>query len=161
MPKKLKPKSVSESETVMSQLMMPEEANHYGYIHGGTLLSIADKVAYVCASRHAKRICTTAAVDSVSFREPVKVGDLVTFFASVNFVGKTSMEVGIKIVAEDLQTGKKIHTNSCYFTLVAVNEKGKPIPVSPLSLETDLQKERNQEAQKRRAFRLEQRDEKG
>ncbi len=144
----------------MSQLMMPQDANHYGYVHGGSLLSIADKVAYVCASRHAEKMCTTAAVDSVSFKSPIKVGHLVTFLASVNWVGHTSMEVGIKIVSEDLLTGEKVHTNSCYFTIVAIDQKGRPSPVPPLLMESDVERERNQRAQERRAFRLAQRNKK-
>jgi len=157
----LKPKRVSDSQTVMSQLMMPQEANHFGYVHGGSILSIADKVAYVCGSRHAEEMCTTAAVDSVEFRLPIKVGHLVTFLASVNYVGRTSMEVGMKIFSEDLLTGEKKHTNSCYFTIVAVNEKGKPIEVPPLLLETDQEKERSLRAKARREFRLKQRQKGG
>lgn len=134
--------------------MMPQDANPFGYVHGGSILSIADKVAYVCASRHAEQICTTAAVDSVSFRSPIKVGDLVTFYASVNYVGKTSMEVGIKIISENLLTGEKVHTNSCYFTIVALDKKGKPTQAPKLILETKQEKERNHRAEERRKFRL-------
>lgn len=152
--KLLKAKPVSASRTSMSQLMMPQDANPYNFVHGGSLLSIADKVAFVCASRHAEKVCTTAAVDSVQFRSPILVGQLVTFLASVNFVGHTSMEVGIKILAEDLLTGKTVHTNSCYFTLVALDEKGKPSPVPPLLLETAEDKRRCAAAKIRREFRL-------
>lgn len=157
MPRKLKAKKISDSQTVMSQLMMPQDANHFGFVHGGSILSIADKVAWVCASRHAELICTTAAVDSVSFRSPVRVGQLVNFMASVNFVGTTSMEVGIKVIAEDLETGKKVHTNSCYFTIVAVDKKGKPTRVPPLIVESDAEKRRFENAKSRREFRLLQR----
>lgn len=159
--KGMESKPVSASRTLMSQLMMPQDANHMGYVHGGTLLSIADKVAYVCASRHAERVCTTAAVDSVQFRSPIRVGQLVSFMASVNYVGTTSMEVGIRIVAEDLMTGDTVHTNSCYFTMVALDAHGKPVPVRPLILETAEDKRRNKAAAARRKFRLSLRRQKG
>src|SRR5438045_2835162 len=103
----------------MSQLMLPQHVNFGGVVYGGTILSIADSVAYVCAARHAGPLCVTASVDRVDFREPIKIGDVVTFLASVNYVGRTSMEIGIKILAEDIRTNKKRHTNSCYFTMVS------------------------------------------
>lgn len=159
--KTFQPKPVGASRTVMSQLMMPHDANQYGYVHGGVLLSIADKVAFVCASRHAEKVCTTAAVDSVQFRSPVKVGSLVTFLSSVNYVGRTSMEVGIKILAEDLLTGETEHTNSCYFTMVALDENRKPTPVPPLVLETPEDKRRHLAAQGRREMRLKLRQKEG
>lgn len=158
MAEKLLTKKVADSQTVMSQLMMPHDANHFGYVHGGTILSIADKVAYACASRHAHKMCTTVAVDSVVFHSPIKIGHLVTFRASINYVGRSSMEVGIKIISEDLLTGEKKHTNSCYFTFVALDEKGKPTQAPPLELETDLEKERHDRAKARRDFRLKQRN---
>ncbi len=161
MGKNLKAKKVSESQTEMSQLMMPQDANPFGFVHGGSIMSIADKVAYVCASRHSLKMCTTASVDSVSFRSPIKVGQLVNFLASVNYVGRTSMEVGIKILSEDLHTGKTTHTNSCYFTFVAIDGKGKPSPVPPLTLETSLHEKRHKRAEERRKFRLAQRNKKG
>ena len=151
-------KSVDASRVVMSQLMMPNDANHLGFVHGGVILSIADKVAFVCACRHAESLCVTACVDSVAFRSPIKVGQLVTFFASVNLVGETSMEVGIKIVAEDLLTRKQRHTNSCYVTMVAVDERGKPRRLPRLILKDKDDKRRNADAQERRAFRLRHRD---
>ena len=153
---KLKSKGVDHSRVSMSQLMMPNDANHLGFVHGGTILSIVDKVAFVCSCRHAESLCVTACVDSVAFRSPIKVGQLVTFLASVNYVGDTSMEIGIKIVAEDLLTRVQTHTNSCYVTMVAVDDKGKPKRVPKLILKTSEDKRRNVHAQERRSFRLKQ-----
>ena len=149
-----KSKGLEDSRVVMSQLMMPNDANHLGFVHGGTILGIADKVAFVCACRHAESLCVTACVDSVAFRSPIKVGQLVTFLASVNYVGDTSMEIGIKIVAEDLLTRQTKHTNSCYVTMVAVDDHGRPRSVPKLILKTSEDKRRNSMAQERRAFRL-------
>lgn len=146
-------KPVSASKTEMSQLMMPHHANHAGFVHGGVILSIADNVAYVCAARHAGPSCVTVSVDRVDFREPIHIGEVVTMLASVNFVGRTSMEVGIKIFAEDLKTGQKRHTNSCYFTMVCVGQTGRPEAVPPLLPETDEEKRRYAAAQARRAQR--------
>ena|SRR3989338_5372038 len=143
-------KKVSESKTEMSELMQPRHANFAGTVHGGAILSIADNAAYVCAARHAGPRCVTVAVDRVDFREPIFIGEVVTFLASVNYVGKSSMEVGIKIVAEDLKTGKKRHTNSCYFTMVYLDEKGKPTEVPRLVPETPEEKRRFEEGKKRR-----------
>ncbi len=146
-------RKVSESRTEMSQLMMPQHANIAGVVFGGTILSMADSVAYVCASRHAGPNCVTVSVDRVDFHEPIRLGELVKCLASVNFVGKSSMEIGIKVSAEDLKTGKKQHTNSCYFTMVALDEKGRPQQAPRLILETEEEKRRNQDAALRRLAR--------
>jgi acyl-CoA hydrolase len=146
----IQPKKVSESKTEMSQLMMPQHANLAGTVYGGTILSIADGVAYVCASRHAGPNCVTVSVDRVNFHEPIRIGELVTFLASVNYVGRSSMEIGIKLITEDLGTGKKRHTNSCYFTMVCLNEHGSSKEVPRLILETEDEKRRHQDAEKRR-----------
>ena len=130
--------------------MMPQHANIAGTVYGGTLLSIADSVAYVCASRHSGPRCVTVSVDQVDFREPIGIGELVTFKASVNYVGRTSMEIGIRIEAENLETGEKRHTNSCYVTMVALDEKGKPTEVPRLICETEVEKKRCREGQIRR-----------
>lgn len=143
-------KKVRDSKTEMSQLMLPQHANFAGTVYGGTILSIADGVAYVCASRHAGPNCVTVSVDRVDFHEPIRIGELVTFKASVNFVGRTSMEIGIKIFAENLKTGVKRHTNSCYFTMVSLDEKAKPMAAPRLLPETDEEKRRYREGEKRR-----------
>ena len=143
-------KKVSESKTEISQLMMPQQANFAGTVYGGTILSIADSVAYVCAARHAGPNCVTVSVDRVDFREPVRIGELVTFFASVNFIGRSSMEIGIKIFTENLRTGQKRHTNSCYFTMVCLDDQGRPKEVPRLILATEEEKRRYREGQRRR-----------
>ena len=133
-----------------SYLMMPQHANPGGSIYGGTILSMADAVAYMCAARHATPNCVTVSVDQVDFREPIHIGEVVTFKAAVNYVGRTSMEIGIRVEAEDLKTGKRRHTNSCYFTMVALNALGEPSPVPSLIPETTDEKRRFEEGRIRR-----------
>jgi acyl-CoA hydrolase len=105
----------------MTVLMTPDMANFSGKVHGGHILKLLDQVAYACASRYAGMYVVTLSVDRVQFRQPVRVGELVTFFASVNYTGRTSMEVGIKVVSEDIHLGIATHTNSCFFTMVAMD----------------------------------------
>ncbi|MBV8045729.1 MAG: acyl-CoA thioesterase [Paludibacterium sp.] len=143
-----------ERELVMSVLMTPDMANFSGNVHGGVLLKLLDQVAYACASRYAGRYVVTLSVDQVLFKQAIHVGELVTFLASVNHVGRTSMEVGIKVVAENIQQRSVRHTNSCYFTMVAL-EDGKPVKVPALSLDTDAQKKRFRQAEIRRKMRME------
>ena len=142
-------KTVSQSKTEISQLMMPQQANFGGTVYGGTILSIADSAAYVCAARHAGPNCVTVSVDRVDFREPVRIGELVTFLASVNFTGRSSMEIGIKIFGENLKTGEKRHTNSCYFTMVHLDDQGRPKEVPRIVPETAEEKRRYEEGRKR------------
>lgn len=139
----------------MTVLMTPDTANFAGNVHGGTILKLLDQVAYACASRYAGRYVVTLSVDQVIFRSPVHVGELVTFLASVNYTGTSSMEVGIKVVAEDIRNGGRRHVNSCYFTMVAVDESGRPVPVPPLEPETSDERRRRAEAETRRAMRQE------
>lgn len=138
----------------MSVLMTPDKANFYGNVHGGDLLKILDQVAYACAARYCGGYVVTLSVDKVLFRNPIPIGTLVTFLASVNYTGRTSMEIGIKVVAENIQQGIVMHTNSCYFTMVAVDESGKSKPILPLELKTDDEKRRYKEAEQRRNIRL-------
>ncbi len=145
-----KGKMVLDSQTETTYLMMPQHANPAGKIYGGTILSMADAVAYMCAARHSTPNCVTVSVDQVDFREPINIGEVVTFKAAVNYVGRTSMEIGIRIEAEDLKTGKKRHTNSCYFTMVALDENGLPAPVPRLITETPDERRRFQEGRIRR-----------
>ena len=142
-------------QLTMTVLMTPDTANFAGNVHGGTILKLLDEVAYACASRYAGKYVVTLNVEDVTFREPIHVGELVTFLASINLTGKTSMEVGVKVVAEDIRSQKTRHVNSCFFTMVAVDENRKPSPVKPLSPSTETEKRRYQEALKRRAQRLE------
>ena len=128
-----------QNELTMSVLMTPDLANFTGNVHGGDLLKMLDQVAYACASRYSGGYVVTLSVDQVIFREPIHVGELVTFLASVNYVGKTSMEVGIRVQAENIQNRTIRHTNSCYFTMVAVDQHGKPTRVPPLEIKDSLQ----------------------
>ena len=130
----------------MSEVMTPEKANFAGNIHGGHLLQLLDKVAYACASRYCGHYVVTLSVDQVLFKQPIHVGELVTCLANVNYVGRTSMEVGIKVIAENLETGDVRHTNSCYFTMVAMDKDRKPVLVKPLLLRDDLDRRRNEES---------------
>ncbi|MBX0291892.1 acyl-CoA thioesterase [Hymenobacter sp. HSC-4F20] len=133
--------------------MIPSYANFGGKIHGGILLSLMDKVAYAAASKHAGTYCVTVSVDGVNFLQPVEVGELVSLLASVNYVGRTSLLVGIKVIAENVRTGVVKHTNTCYFTMVAKDEEGKPVMVPELELETPEDTRRFLEAIKRREFK--------
>lgn len=133
--------------------MIPAYANFGGKIHGGILLSLMDKVAYACASRHAGTYCVTVSVDGVNFLQPVEVGDLVSLHASVNFVGNSSLEVGIKVVAENVRSGIQKHTNTSYFTMVAKDDADHPTQVPPLRLESPEDARRFLEAIKRRELK--------
>jgi acyl-CoA hydrolase len=116
----------------MTVLMTPDMSNFSGNVHGGLLLKLLDQVAYTCASRYARAYAVTLSVDQVVFREPVHVGELVTFAASVNYTGRTSMEIGIRVSTEDLVAREVRHTNSCYFSMVVVGPAGRPVPAPPL-----------------------------
>src|SRR5690554_1091786 len=143
------------SELVMTVLMTPDKANFSGKVHGGALLKYLDEVAYACASRYAGHYVVTMSVDQVNFRQPINVGEMVTFLASVNYTGTTSMEIGIKVITEDIHTKTVRHTNSCFFTMVAVDDQGRPTPVPPLVPHTPDQKRRFRQAQQRRQIRHE------
>jgi len=132
---KKKFKTNRESRVIMSELMLPSHSNFSGKIHGGYILSLMDQIAFACASKHSETYCVTASVDKVDFRKPIEVGELVTMKASVNHVGTTSMVVGIRIEAENIQTGTVKHCNSSYFTMVAKNQDGKSVPIPGLILE--------------------------
>jgi uncharacterized protein (TIGR00369 family) len=130
-------KPVRLSQTTITELMIPAYANFGGKIHGGTLLSLMDKVAYACASKHAETYCVTVSVDKVEFLQPVEVGELVSMMASVNYVGKTSLVVGIRVEAQNIKTGVIKHTNSSFFTMVAKGDDDKPTQVPELILENE------------------------
>jgi uncharacterized protein (TIGR00369 family) len=147
------PKPVNYSRTTITELMIPSYANFGGKIHGGILLSLMDKVAYVCAAKHAGTYVVTVSVDNVDFREPVEVGELVSFHASVNYVGKSSMIIGIKVVAENIKTATCKHTNTSYFTMVAKEHDGSLATVPPLILETNDDIRRFLEAMKRKELK--------
>jgi uncharacterized protein (TIGR00369 family) len=149
----MEPKPVRDSRTTITELMIPSYANFGGKIHGGILLSLMDKVAYACASRHSGTYCVTVSVDGVDFLQPVDVGDLVSLKASVNHVGRTSLVVGIQVTAENVQRANVKHTNTSYFTMVARDGDGNPVVVPPLILETEDDIRRFVAASERRKLR--------
>ena len=127
-------KSIDSTRISISQLMLPSNSNFSGKIHGGYVLNLMDQIAFACASKHSGTYCVTASVDTVDFLNPIEVGELVTMKASVNYVGKSSMVVGIRVESENIQTGIVKHCNSSYFTMVARNEAGKSVEVPGLIL---------------------------
>ncbi|MES2886885.1 MAG: acyl-CoA thioesterase [Pseudomonadota bacterium] len=142
-------------QLTMTVLMTPDMANFAGNVHGGTILKLLDQVAYACASRYAARYVVTVTVDQVMFRQPIYVGELVSFFAAVNHTGTSSMEVGIKVMAENIRTQKTRHVNSCFFTMVAVDDERHPVPVPPLQPANEAEERRFQEAIFRKQLRQE------
>ena len=142
-------------QLTMTVLMTPDTANFSGKVHGGAILKLLDQVAYACASRYAGHYVVTLSVDQVMFRQPIQVGELVTFLASVNHTGNSSMEVGIKVVAEDIRAKIVRHVNSCFFTMIAVDDGGRPTRVPPLEPRTPDERRRFREAEVRRAMRRE------
>jgi acyl-CoA hydrolase len=154
-------RAVSESQHETSELMMPQHANALGHVFGGVILGMMDTTAAVAAFRHARNACVTVSIDRVDFREPIHVGDLVIMKASVNFTGRTSMEIGVRVEAEDMITGRRRHTNSCYLTFVAVDRNGRPMPIPQVVPETPDELRRFAAAKERRRRRLEERNEEG
>lgn len=153
------PKPVRLSQTTITELMIPAYANFGGKIHGGIILSLMDKVAYAAASKHAGTYCVTVSVDRVDFLQPVEVGELVSLHASVNYVGKTSMIVGIRVEALNVKTSVIKHTNSSYFTMVAKGDSDKPTEVPPLVLESEEEVKRFIESMKMKEIRGKVKDE--
>jgi acyl-CoA hydrolase len=147
-------RKVSESALVSSHLMMPQDANIEGNVYGGTIMKLMDEIAGVVAIRHCRKNVVTASVDSMSFLKPVYIGNLLIMKACVNYVGTTSMEVGVRIEAEDLRSGETVHTGSSYMTFVALDSAGKPAFVPEIIPVTQAEKRRNRAAKKRRFERL-------
>lgn len=145
---------LTNDETEHTLLVTPEMANFHGNMHGGELLKILDKVAYICATRYCESYTVTLSVDQVTFKQSIKIGELLTFLAKVNYTGTTSMEVGIKVIAENLQKKHVRHTNTCYFTMVAVDENGKTIPVPEFAPKAPEEIKRHTAALARREIRL-------
>ncbi|MFO7720836.1 MAG: acyl-CoA thioesterase [Gillisia sp.] len=133
----LKFKKITDSQVEISELMLPSRSNFNGKIHGGYILSLLDQIAFACASKHSQVYCVTASVDTVDFLAPIEIGELVTMKASVNYVGTSSMVIGIRVESENIQTGQVKHCNSSYFTMVAKDESGKSVAVPGLILEND------------------------
>lgn len=146
-------KSTRFSQTTITELMIPSYSNFGGKIHGGVLLSLMDKVAYVCAAKHAGNYCVTASIDTVDFLQPVEVGELVSLMASVNYVGKTSLVVGIRVISENIKTNEIKHTNTSYFTMVAKDEANNLVQVPGLILENHDDVRRFIEARKRKQIK--------
>ena len=142
-------------QLTMTVLMTPDTANFAGNVHGGTILKLLDQVAYACASRYAGRYVVTLSVDQVMFRQPIHVGELVTFLAAVNCTGTSSMEVGIKVIAQDIRSQETRHVNSCFFTMVAVDDERKPVAITPLRPFTPDEKRRYAAAIARKELRRE------
>jgi len=139
----------------MSVLMTPDKANFTGHVHGGDLLKYLDQIAYACATRYCGHYVVTLSVDKVLFKHPIFVGDFVTFYASVNYTGNTSMEIGIKVVSEDIKNRTVTHTNTCYFTMVALDDDKKPIKVPPLNPQNSEEQRRFEDGKRRRKLRME------
>ncbi|MBR9765079.1 MAG: acyl-CoA thioesterase [Rhodobacteraceae bacterium] len=139
----------------MTVLMTPDMANFSGKVHGGALLNLLDRVAFSCASRYSRQYAVTLSVDQVMFKEPINVGELVTFRASVNHAGRTSMEIGIRVEAQEIRSGRSRHTNSCYFTMVAVDDQGSPVEVPELQVLTEEEEKRLSAAKIRKKLRRE------
>ncbi len=147
-------KSVKESSVVMSQLMSIQDTNIAGNVHGGVIMKLIDTAAGVAAVRHARSNVVTASIDRLDFHHPVFIGDVLTLRASLNHVGRTSMEVGVRVETENPLTGKRHHTASAYLTFVALDRNSRPIPLPLLNIETDEEMRRNREARARRETRL-------
>ncbi len=152
---KYPPKRVADSQMTISQQTNPSDANPLGNVHGGHVMKLVDEAGGLAAIRHARRPCATVAIDSMTFLSPVRVGQLLTLHSSVNWVGKTSIEVGIRVEAENPVTGEITHTNSAYAVYVALDDDGRPTSVPPLILETDEQRRHWEEAEARQQIRLE------
>ena len=153
------PKPPSESRATLVRWMGIEDANHSGLVHGGVVMKLCDEVAAIAAIRHSGQRAVTAAMDRMTFLEPVRVGELMTFRATVNAAWNTSMEVGVRVEAENPRTGASRHTSTAYLTMVALADAGEPTPVPPLRAESDIELRRQREAELRRKNRLAERDE--
>jgi len=145
---------MSESCVEMTEIVMPQDTNTLGTIFGGKVMQWMDIAAAICGFRHCRTAVVTASVDSLSFVTPIKIGDIVSIRASVNFTAKTSLEIGVRVEAEEPLTGKKKHASSAYFTFVSVDGNNRPIPSPPVLPESEIEKRRFQEGQKRREIRL-------
>jgi len=146
-------KKVSDSKIEMAQVMLPEDANAAGNVHGGTIMKLIDNAGGVVAHRHSRSNVVTVSISQMSFLAPAYIGNVVFLKASVNYVGRTSMEVGIRVEAEDLTTGERVHTGSAYLSYVALNKEGTPAVIPPLIIETETEKRRYEEGKKRHLSR--------
>lgn len=149
-----KPKSVSASRISIAQLMQPEHANNIGNVHGGWIMKLVDEAGAIACMRHAQRRVVTVAIDSMTFRSPIKIGELVLLTAELTYTGHTSMEVEVKVHSENPITGERTHTNNAYLVFVALDDSGLPVAIPPLIPETEEEKNKFEEGRKRQAQRL-------
>ncbi len=149
-------KTARSSRISLAQLMQPEYANNFGNVHGGWIMKLADEAGAIACMRHAQKRVVTVAVDSLVFREPIKIGDLIILNAEVTYTGRTSMEAEVQVIAENPVTGERTHTNTAYFVYVALGDDGRPTTVPALIAETDEDRRRMEQAQKRQAHRVSQ-----
>lgn len=149
-------KTVSQSRVSLAQLMQPEHANFLGNVHGGWIMKLVDETGALACIRHAQHRVVTVAVDQMMFRQPIRIGDLVTLTAEVSYVGSTSMEARVEVTAENPVTGERVHTNTAYCVYVALDDDGNPTPVPPLIPETEAQRARMERAKQRQTYRLSQ-----
>jgi uncharacterized protein (TIGR00369 family) len=148
------PKTPRASHISIAQLMQPEHANILGHVHGGWIMKLVDEAGALACMRHAQKRVVTVAVDSMVFREPIKIGDLVTLTAEVTYTGRTSMEAEVQVMAENPITGARTHTNTAYLVFVGLDDEGRPTPVPALVTETEEEQQRMEQAQKRQAHRI-------
>ncbi len=148
------PKTMRASQISLAQLMQPEYANNLGNVHGGWIMKLVDEAGALACMRHAQRRVVTVAIDSMVFRSPIKIGDLVLLEAVVDYAGHTSMEVEVQVISEDPISGERTHTNTAYLVYVALDDHGKPTPVPPLKAETEEEKQKMEAARERQVHRL-------
>ena len=147
-------KTVNASRISLAQLMQPEHANNLGHVHGGWIMKLVDEAGALACMRHAQQRVVTVAVDQMTFRQPIRIGDLVTLTAEVSYVGRTSLEVEVQVEAQNPITGERTHTNTAYLVYVALNEEGEPVPVPRLIPENEAQRRRMEDGKARQAYRL-------
>ena len=152
----LSPKPVSASRITLSQLMHPEHANLLGNVHGGWIMKLVDEAGALAGMRHTQNKVVTVAIDSLTFRQPIKIGDLVIINAEVTYTGRTSLETEVRVLAENPITGEQTHTNTAYLVYVALDDEGRPTAVPPLLLETEEEKQKAERARERQERRLKQ-----
>lgn len=154
MPEKLRPKPVEASRISIAQLMQPEHANNHGNVHGGWIMKLVDEAGALACMRHAQRRVVTVVMDSLVFRQPIRIGDLVILNAELTYAGRTSMEAEVHVLAENPFTGERTHTNTAYLVYVGLDDEGNPAPVPPLLAETEVEKARVKQAKARQRHRL-------
>lgn len=154
MPQTDTPKTIRSSRITLSQLMHPEHANLLGNVHGGWIMKLVDEAGALACMRHAQRKVVTVSIDSMVFRQPIRIGDLIILNAEVSYAGRTSMEAEVHVLAENPITGEQTHTNTAYLVYVALDDEGRPTSVPRLEAETEEEKRRMEEAEERQERRL-------